>query len=119
MAFQLKRAYDDVESDDGYRVLVDRLWPRGVSKQKLQLDAWLREIAPSDALRKWYDHTPGKFDEFCRRYADELESRQDLVDELVAKERDQTVTLIYSARNREYNNAVALKAYLENRTDTQ
>lgn len=109
----MKRAYDPVENEDGYRVLVDRLWPRGVSKQDLQLDQWMKEIAPSNELRKWFDHDPEKVDRFRERYEKELERHPELVEELLTKGQNKTVTLIYSAKNRDYNNAVALKSYLE------
>lgn len=110
---QLKRAYDDPSPDDGTRVLVDRLWPRGVSKEEAALDAWLKEIAPSDELRQWFDHDPEKWDEFCRRYHDELDAKDKLVDSLCGEADEGPLTLVYAAKDREHNNAVALKVYLE------
>ena len=94
-------------------MLVDRLWPRGISKEQLQLDEWLREIAPSDELRKWYHHEPEKFESFEERYIRELEHHGELVERLIEKGRNGTVTLVYSAKDRENNNAVVLKNYLE------
>jgi len=111
---QIKRAYDEVEKDDGYRVLVDRLWPRGISKEKLNLDEWLKDIAPSDELRKWIHSNPKKFDEFVHKYHAELDQKDQLVTKLKElTEKDQKVTLIYASKNREQNNAVVLKEYLE------
>ena len=81
--FQIKRIYDDHSEDDGYRVLLDRLWPRGVSKEQAQLDEWCKEIAPSTELRKWFDHDPDKFDEFGKRYKKEIANRKELVEPLI------------------------------------
>ncbi|SMO68885.1 Uncharacterized conserved protein YeaO, DUF488 family [Fodinibius sediminis] len=112
---QIKRAYEDVEKEkDGWRVLVDRLWPRGVSKQELQLDAWNKELAPSDKLRRWFDHDPEKFEEFSRRYRGELHEKQEAVQELLSTIREHCkATLVFAARDRDHNNAVVLKDYLE------
>lgn len=116
---KVKRAYDPVSSDDGYRVLVGRLWPRGVSKERAALDLWLKDIAPSTELRKWFEHDPAKWDEFQRRYWKELDEKPDVVETLRQRIREGPVTLIYSARDREHNAAVALKEYLERgRSDT-
>lgn len=115
MSFQLKRAYEDPGPDDGLRILVDRLWPRGVSKETLKLDEWLKEISPSDELRKRFHNNPKAFDEFKKHYFSELEDKNDLVEDLLERSRNQTVTLIYAAKNRERNNAVALKEYLESK----
>lgn len=111
---KLKRAYDEVE-DDGCRILVDRLWPRGISKEELKIDHWLKEVAPSDELRKWFDHDPEKFEEFSERYLDELKtSSNSQIDKLqsLCKE-NQKITLVYAAKDRDHNNAVVLKNYLE------
>ncbi|HET6527870.1 MAG TPA: DUF488 domain-containing protein [Balneolaceae bacterium] len=111
---QLKRAYDDLSDHDGCRVLVDRIWPRGVSKEKLQLDEWLKEIAPTKELRQWFDHDPEKFDEFKKRYKKELEDHQEQVEKLISlAENNDELTLIFAAKDEEHNNAVVLKEYLE------
>jgi len=111
--FKLKRVYEAPSADDGARVLVDRLWPRGVSKAKAALDLWLKDIGPSTELRKWFDHDPAKWSGFQERYAKELEGRTDLVEALRQKERLGTVTLLYAARDEVHNEAVALKAFLD------
>lgn len=113
MAFQLKRVRDPVEPGDGQRVLVDRMWPRGVRKQDATVDQWLRELAPSRELRQWFGHDPGRWDEFVRRYHAELDAMPERVEHLAGLGRAGTVTLCHDARDREHNNAVALKAYLE------
>lgn len=106
------RVYDKLP-DSGYRVLVDRVWPRGVSKEELQLDEWCRDLAPSSQLRKWFDHDPDKWDEFCRRYHDELRSRRAEIRELQRRCGKKTLRLLYGARDTDHNNAVALKAFIE------
>ena len=112
---RLKRAYDPPARADGRRVLVDRVWPRGLSKERLRLDSWLKEAAPSTSLRKWFDHDPAKWDEFTTRYFRELDSRPDVIADLRELCREGTVTLLFGARETRYNNAVALKTYLERR----
>lgn len=112
---QVKRVYDPYDQSDGSRFLVDRLWPRGVKKEALQLDGWLKDVAPSEALRRWFAHDPARWEEFQRRYRAELDARPEAWRPLVEAARRGTVTLLYSARNAERNNAVALKAYLEER----
>ena len=107
-----KRIYELPSSDDGERILVDRLWPRGLSKEKARIDEWMKEIAPSDELRNWYRHENAKWDEFRNRYFSELETKKELVDRLRQKSRKKDVTLLFSTRA-EKNNAVALKEYLE------
>jgi uncharacterized protein YeaO (DUF488 family) len=110
----IKRIYDPVNEDNGYRILVDRIWPRGVSKDIAKLDLWMKEIAPSDALRKWFQHDPAKWDEFKIRYHDELLEKKDLIAELKRIEREnKNVTLLYSAKDKEHNQAVALLEILE------
>ncbi len=116
MEFCLKRAYEKPEGNDGIRVLVDRIWPRGLSKEELKLDAWSKDIAPSSELRKWFGHDPEKWDEFKRRYFRELDDCREAVDDLLAKVKKGRVTLVYAAHDEACNNAVALKAYLETRT---
>jgi uncharacterized protein YeaO (DUF488 family) len=115
MQIRIKRAYEKPAKDDGARVLVDRLWPRGISKEKAKIDLWLKEIAPSNELRRWYGHVPEKWPEFRSRYEAELKNRPELVDELIGLIRKGTVTLVYSSTERERNNAVALKQYIEAR----
>lgn len=109
----LRRAYDPPGKSDGQRILVDRLWPRGVSKKDLELDDWLKDIAPSDELREWFGHDPDKWEEFKSRYAQELEDREDATSDLRARLAKGRVTLVYGAKDEEHNNAVALKAWLE------
>ncbi|HZP94090.1 MAG TPA: DUF488 domain-containing protein [Burkholderiales bacterium] len=115
MPLKLKRAYDAPEPDDGLRVLVDRLWPRGVSKDSAHVDLWLKELAPSAALRKWFGHDPAKWDEFRARYRRELASQAEAVARLVELARKGPVTLVYGAADRDHNNAVALREVLESR----
>ena len=112
---QTKRIYEDPASNDGYRVLVDRIWPRGVSKEDAKLDDWLKEIAPSDELRKWFDHDPDKFNEFKKRYKKELKDHEDELDELAGKSTEKKVTLLYGAKDEEHNQAVVLKEILKNK----
>jgi uncharacterized protein YeaO (DUF488 family) len=115
MSIDLKRVYDPPAGSDGHRILVDRIWPRGITKAELRIDAWLKDLAPSADLRKWFGHDPAKWDEFKQRYARELEQRPDPLDELVEKARTGHVTLVFGARDTEHNNAVALKEELERR----
>jgi uncharacterized protein YeaO (DUF488 family) len=110
---KLKRAYEPPEKSDGFRILVDRLWPRGISKSSARIDLWLKEIAPSDALRKWFGHDPSKWDEFRKRYAAELAKRSAAVFQLKQLTGKGSVTLVYGAKEERYNNAVALKEFLE------
>lgn len=113
MTFRLKRIHDPAARDDGYRVLVDRVWPRGLRKADAAIDAWMKEIAPSTELRKWFGHDPARWDEFRRRYHAELDALPERVAELRDRASKGAVTLCYAARDREHNNAVALKQYLE------
>lgn len=106
---RLKRVYEPVASDDGIRVLVDRLWPRGLSKTKARLDAWEKEIAPSPALRRWFGHDPARWTEFQLRYRAELRDQNDKLDQLRALARKSTVTLVYGARDEVHNGAVVLR----------
>ena len=107
--FKIKRAYHDHEKDDGFRVLVDRLWPRGISKEKAKIDIWMKDIAPSNDLRKWFGHNPDKWEEFKNRYLDELDEKNELIEQLKTMEKiHNTVTLIYSAKDEKHNNAVIL-----------
>lgn len=115
---RLKRAYEERSPVDGQRVLVERLWPRGVTKAKAAVDRWLKEVAPSAALRKWFGHDPVKWPQFQQRYWKELEGddQREAVEWLRQQTRSGTVTLVYAARDTERNGAVALKAFLERRT---
>jgi uncharacterized protein YeaO (DUF488 family) len=110
---QVKRAYEPPGEQDGYRVLIDRIWPRGVKKEELAVDSWLKEIAPSSALRRWFDHDPKKWQEFCTRYKAELKNRPDEVNFLKEKSENGLLTLVFGAKDTRYNNAIALKQYLE------
>ncbi|WP_442509028.1 DUF488 domain-containing protein [Novipirellula sp. SH528] len=110
---KLARVYDLPKSTKGYRVLVDRLWPRGVKKEDLKLDDWLKEIAPSDKLRKWFDHDVDKWDEFRERYKKELEANRNMIASLLETAEKQSVMLLYAAKDEEHNNAVVLKEFLE------
>jgi uncharacterized protein YeaO (DUF488 family) len=110
---KLKRMYEAPSEEDGFRILVDRLWPRGLSKEKAKIDLWLKEVAPSDALRKRFCHDPGKWAEFKIRYGKELAGRKDLVEVILQKLKTGKVTLVFGARDEQHNNAAALKEYLE------
>ena len=112
MEIRLKRTTEAAESSDGARFLVDRLWPRGTRKESLRLDAWLKDVAPSTELRKWFSHDPAKWEDFQRRYFAELDARPEALEPLLAAARKGTVTLLYSSRNTQHNQAVVLRAYL-------
>lgn len=109
---RLKRAYEPAEPDDGVRILVDRLWPRGVSKAKAALDDWIKEIAPSTGLRKWFGHDPARWSEFQHRYRAELRGQSAALDRIRAQARTGVVTLVYSAHDEQHNDAVVLRAVL-------
>jgi len=109
---KIKRIYDTPAEDDGFRILVDRLWPRGLTKEKAKVDLWLKEIAPSDQLRKWYAHDPKKWAEFRKRYFNDLDTKRELVNQIVQKMKEGEVTLLYSSKEEKINNAVALKEYI-------
>ncbi|WP_347267444.1 DUF488 domain-containing protein [Paracoccus sp. (in: a-proteobacteria)] len=108
----IRRAYEPAATNEGCRVLVDRLWPRGLSRERLQMDLWLKEIAPSDELRHWFGHEPAKWDEFQRRYRAELDANPGPVAELRALAQAGRLTLLYAAHDSAHNNAVALRDYL-------
>ena len=111
---RIKRIYDKPADEDGFRMLVDRLWPRGLSKRNAKVDLWLKEIAPSDGLRKWFSHDPGKWQDFRKKYEYELEGKKDLIAKIVQLEKKQkNITFVFSARDERHNNAVVLKEYLE------
>lgn len=113
MTIAVKRAYDPPAKSDGTRVLVDRLWPRGIKKEHAQIHLWLKEAAPSAELRRWFAHDPAKWHTFKTRYFNALDDTPDAVGTLLDKARRGDITLVYAARETRYNNAVALKAYLE------
>jgi len=110
---KIKRVYDPVSTDDGKRILVDRLWPRGIKKEKARIDEWVKEIAPSHELRKWYSHDPAKWAEFRKRYKQEIAGETERLKKIKAEARKQTVTLLFSSKELERNNAVALKEILD------
>jgi len=111
---KLKRAYEPPAADDGVRILVDRLWPRGVRKENAALDQWAKDLAPSTELRKWFGHDPKRWEEFRRRYREELHRHADQVEQLRAMARKGHVTLVYSAHDEAHNDAVVLKEVLRN-----
>ena len=110
---RLKRVYDPPKMQDGFRVLVDRIWPRGVRKEDARIDRWLKELAPSTDLRKWFNHEPAKWDRFRERYWEQLDAQREAITLLRERSDGRLVTLVYAAKDREHNNAVALKQYLE------
>lgn len=113
MKILLKRAYDPVSPSDGTRILVDRLWPRGVKKETLKLTCWLKEIGPSTALRQWFAHDPEKWVEFQRRYVEELQVKKKALQPILKALQTGTVTLVYGAKDPVHNNAVCLKKFIE------
>lgn len=112
---QLKRAYEPASRSDGARYLVERLWPRGVKKESLRVEGWLKDVAPSTKLRKWFSHDPVKWPEFRRRYFEELKANPQAWEPLLAAARRGRITLVYSSHDSEHNNAVALKEFLQQR----
>jgi uncharacterized protein YeaO (DUF488 family) len=112
---KLKRAYEPASPDDGVRILVERLWPRGIKKDALKLDMWLKDVAPSDGLRRWFGHEPKKWNGFRDRYFAELDANPQTWESVAKAARRERVTLIYSSRDTEHNNAVALKDYLQDK----
>jgi uncharacterized protein YeaO (DUF488 family) len=113
MNIKIKRVYEQPDKKDGERILVDRLWPRGLTKEKAGVDLWLKEIAPSTELRKWFAHDPNKWESFCGRYETEIRHNDDLVKVLKQKAKQGTITLIYGARDEKHNEALVLKQFLE------
>lgn len=111
-----KSIYEAADSDDGYRVLVDRLWPRGLTRERADIDEWMREAGPSDALRKRFHADPSKWDEFRAAYFDELKSKGTLLDKLIVRSREARVTLLFSSHDKGRNQAVILKEYLDDAT---
>jgi uncharacterized protein YeaO (DUF488 family) len=113
VSVQVKRVYEKPAKADGRRVLVDRIWPRGLTKKEAQIDDWLKEIAPSARLRKWFGHDPARWKDFKKRYAAELKNQREKVEQLAQSARKRTVTLLFGAKDLEHNNAVVLKEFLE------
>lgn len=112
---RIKRVYEPAEPEDGYRILVDRLWPRGIGKKEVRLDSWYRGVAPSRQLRKWFSHDPARWTEFRRRYFTELNNNLAVWSSLADLARSVNVTLLYGAKDEEHNNAEALRDYLESK----
>jgi uncharacterized protein YeaO (DUF488 family) len=112
---KIKRIYEAPTAEDGIRILIDRLWPRGLSKNSAKVDLWLKEIAPTDKLRKWFAHDPKKWIEFKQKYFKELNPNQERVDLIIKKAKGGNVTLLFGAKEERFNNAVALKEYVETR----
>src|SRR5688572_14866339 len=113
MNIKIKRVYEQPDRKDGERILVDRLWPRGLTKEKAHVDLWIKEIAPSTELRKWFGHDPKKWKNFRRRYETEIRHKEDLMKVLKQKAREGTITLIYGARDEKHNEALVLRQFLE------
>ena len=116
MRIRLKRVYDKPTQADGRRVLVDRIWPRGLKKKEARVDEWLKELAPSTGLRKWFGHDPARWNEFKKRYSAELDDQRERVKQLAGEASKRTVTLLFAAKDTEHNNAVALKEHLKRLT---
>lgn len=108
----LKRVYKQPVAEDGFRILVDRLWPRGLSREKAAVDLWLKEIAPSAGLRKWFNHEQNKWEEFRQKYRGELEESQEAIGQLMKIAKERQITLVYGARDEEHNDAVVLLEFL-------
>jgi uncharacterized protein YeaO (DUF488 family) len=115
---KIERKYDNPKGNDGFRILVDRLWPSGLSKDKVRIDLWPKDVAPSNSLRKWFGHDEKKWDDFKRRYFKELNKHIDSVSTILRKARQWSITLLYGAKEERFNNAIALKEYLEERNNT-
>jgi uncharacterized protein YeaO (DUF488 family) len=114
LTIRIERIYDNLKEVDSFRILVDRLWPRGLSKDKIKVDLWQKDIAPSNSLRKWFGHDEKKWDEFKRRYFKELDKKRDAVNTVIEKAKEQhSVTLLYATKEEKFNNVVALKEFLE------
>lgn len=113
MKINLKRVYDPVSKEDGPRILIERLWPRGVKKEDLIMDEWLKDVAPSTDLRKWFSHDPAKWKEFQKKYFKELDENHEALEPILKALHKGRVTLLYSSKDTEHNNAVSLKNYLE------
>ena len=112
---KIKRVREQPNEEDGFRILVDRLWPVGMTKEKAKLDVWLKEIGPSDGLRKWFSHDIENWEEFKKRYLEELKDKDEFVNIIINKLKDGTVTLLFGSKETKYNNAVVLKEYIESK----
>jgi uncharacterized protein YeaO (DUF488 family) len=111
-----KRVYDKPDKDDGFRILVDRIWPRGLKKNDIRIDSWQKDIAPSTSLRKWFNHDQRKWNKFKSRYYMELNDKQELMESFLKETKEEgTITLLYSSKEEKYNNAMALKEFLDNK----
>ena len=115
MNITIKRVYETPSKEDGKRILIDRLWPRGLTKEKVQIDLWLKEIAPSTELRKWFGHDPSKWTEFKKRYITEIKKNTAVVAQLEEQLKKGKVTLVYGAKDEQHNDAVVLQEYFENK----
>jgi uncharacterized protein YeaO (DUF488 family) len=112
---KIKRIYEDSSPRDGFRILVDRLWPRGLSKDKARVDLWIKDVAPSDRLRKWFTHDPKKWEAFVSKYREELKNKKELIHKIKEIDKEKKIiTLLYSARDQEHNNAIVLNQILKN-----
>jgi len=115
---KLKRIYDESDQEDGIRILIDRLWPRGITKEEAKLDYWLKDLAPSNNLRKWFNHDPSKFEEFTKRYKEELKTGEQLkafmeLKEIISTNNDQRITLLFAAKDKDNNNAQVIKQLIQ------
>ena len=115
ITIRTKRIYEEPRKGDGFRILVDRLWPRGMRRDRAQVEIWYKDIAPSDALRKWFGHDRARWNEFRRRYFKELHDKEEDIEAIIAKRPGETVTLLYGAKDEQYNNAVALREFIQQR----
>ena len=113
MKIQVERIYDNPKGDKSFRILVDRLWPRGLSKDEVKIDLWQKDIAPSDSLRKWFGHDEKKWNQFKSKYFKELVKKEEAVTTIIKKAKEDSITLLYGAKEERFNNAVALKEYFE------
>ncbi len=113
MKINVKRIYEKPSDKDGFRILVDRLWPRGIKKENVKIDLWLKDIAPSNELRKWFGHEPEKWDEFKKKYFEELKLNSKALSEVMTLD-NEIITFLYSAKEKKYNNSVALKEFIVN-----
>lgn len=109
----LKRVYEETSKTDGYRILVDRIWPRGIKKSEAKIDLWLKEIAPSNELRKWFDHDPSKWGQFRTKYSKELKNKDEELNIITQRLKKSTVTLLFGAKDKEHNQAIALLEYIQ------
>ncbi|MGB6528943.1 MAG: DUF488 domain-containing protein [Candidatus Nitrosopolaris sp.] len=114
---KIERIYNNPKGNNNFRILVDRLWPRGLSKDKVKVDLWQKDIAPSNSLRKWFGHDDEKWNEFKRRYFKELDKNADSVNQILDKVKEGSITLLYGSKEEKFNNAVALKEYLEEKIE--